>query len=104
MVRTFDHRDTCCRKQLDLIDGYHHREHAEYEPRHGPYPMREPMFVHLETSSRDLEHGARRDPTSFVTDSVRLSFVTSHLIVNEVNDISSNGCTENGGQNDGAAS
>ena len=39
--------------------------------------------------------------TRFVADGVRLSFVASHLIVNEVDNISADGSTENGRENDG---
>lgn len=99
MVHTFDHHDTYYQKHLDLIDEYHHHGHVEYAQQHDQYPTIRPMFVHLKKIKTRFDFFLSSKIsllTSFITDSMSLSFVTSHLIMNEIHDISTNRCTKNG--------
>ena len=100
MVRTFDHHDTCCRKHLDRSDAYHHHGHEEYGPQHDQYPTIQRRFVHLYESNK-YDGLATREVvslTSFGTDSMRLSFVTSHLIVNEIHNVGTDRSSKNSRQ------
>src|SRR5438132_288303 len=97
MEHTYDHRDTCYRKHLDPIDLYHHHVHEEYEQQLDQYPMIPRKFVRLSENSKEyFETFAFVDEqTCIAADSMCLSFITSHLIMNEIDDIRTNRRTKN---------
>jgi hypothetical protein len=74
---------------------------VEYELQHGQYPMIQPMFVHLnktKTESIQEKKMVSFKLTSFAANSMCLSFISSHLIMNKIDNISTNWSTKNGRQ------
>lgn len=103
--RTCDLHGTCFRTHLDRNDEYHRHGHEEYGPQRDRYPKIQQMFDDLKHNEfiSHVPNLAYNNLilTCFLTDSVGLTLVTAHQLMNFVYDIWANRSLEDSRQLNG---
>ena len=117
LVQTCVHLCTCYRMHPDLICGYHLHEHVEYVLQHDQFPMIRHQFGDLKhnislvrNSEKDLYNSLSKlidilsisdhFLTGITVDTVWLAMILSNLVVDEANDVWSDGSFEHSWQAD----